>query len=292
MRGTCCRFGLVDTLVTDNGTQFTSAEFKHFVKMSRFVHILTAPGHPATNGQAENSVKSIKHAIEACLREPNPDCMETILNRFLIDFRNTPHCTTGESPAKLLFGRELKTRFSLLKPPLITDRIEKSQENSMKNHKGKREIHLDVGKSVVIRDYTNPNKPGWVHAKIKKKLGKRHYDCLISHNGRVIKRHLNQIRESVSTNDDQEPISSEPDAGSETLASELHGTLDETHASVSDVNSSLSDGYATVDSTLINSSDSSDDSFRDAISTPDRPVRASARIARDKMIVARQKKLI
>lgn len=64
LRETFCRYGLIDTLVTDNGTQFKSAEFKHFVKMNGLDHFSTAPGHPATNGQAENSVKTTKRSLK------------------------------------------------------------------------------------------------------------------------------------------------------------------------------------------------------------------------------------
>lgn len=60
LREMFCRFGLVDTLVSDNGTQFTSLEFKTFTSENHIKHVLTAPGHPATNGQAENFVKTLK----------------------------------------------------------------------------------------------------------------------------------------------------------------------------------------------------------------------------------------
>ena len=46
-------FGLPEYLVTDNGTQFTSAEFKKFLEGNDIQHALTAPGQPATNGLAE-----------------------------------------------------------------------------------------------------------------------------------------------------------------------------------------------------------------------------------------------
>lgn len=220
------------------------------------------------------------------------------MNRFLFDFRDTPHCTTGESPAKLMFGRALKTRFSLLKPPLVTEQIVKSQKKSIQNHKGKRNIHFKVGKKVIIRNYTNPNKAGWVPAVIQKKLGKRHYDCLISHNGRVDKRHLDQIRdsfdssESISTNTNDQQTSkehsdTESDALNDTLASELH---DDSQVNASDVDGSLYDGNSTVDnsdSTMVSSS--GDDTFLDAVSTTPRPpVRASALNAMDKLDALRR----
>lgn len=52
LREVFCRYGLVNTLVSDNGRQFTSHEFQKFLKLNHVKHILTAPGHPSTNGQA------------------------------------------------------------------------------------------------------------------------------------------------------------------------------------------------------------------------------------------------
>ena len=41
--------------------------------------------------------------------------MDLILTNFLFDYRTTPQCTTGKSPAFLLFGRPLRTRFNLFR---------------------------------------------------------------------------------------------------------------------------------------------------------------------------------
>lgn len=194
LRETFSRFGLVNTIVSDNGTQFTSAEFKEFTLINGINHILTAPGHPATNGQAENFVKTLKKSIYANLKDKNPDEFDTILSRLLADYRSTKHCTTHESPFKLIFGREMKTRFSSFRPPLIKDKIVESQEKSIRNFKGKRNTAFGSGQQVYIRDYRDPNKDGWTKATIKDKIGPRTYNCIITRDNRCIKRHLNQIR--------------------------------------------------------------------------------------------------
>ena len=50
------QFELPDTIVTDNGTCFVSAEFKAYLTKNRIKQITSAPYHPATNGMAERAV--------------------------------------------------------------------------------------------------------------------------------------------------------------------------------------------------------------------------------------------
>lgn len=194
LRDLFSHYGLVDVLVSDNGTQFTSDEFKKFLYLNGVKHILTAPGNPSTNGQAENFVKTLKKSLMACFNSSGDSDFDIILSRFLCDYRNTKHCTTGESPAKLFIGRSLKTRFSSLKPPLVKEIILSSQEKLIKNFKGKREISFKKNDNIYVRDFTKPNKPSWQKAKVKEQLGPRSYTCILLHNNREIKRHTDQIQ--------------------------------------------------------------------------------------------------
>ncbi|GFR12323.1 uncharacterized protein K02A2.6 [Trichonephila clavata] len=49
------RFGLPRVLVSDNGSQFTSYEFKRFMQRNGVKHKISAPFKPSSNGQAERS---------------------------------------------------------------------------------------------------------------------------------------------------------------------------------------------------------------------------------------------
>ena len=49
--------------------------------------------------------------------------------RFLFAYRNTPHSTTGTTPAELLMGHKLRSPLDLLKPDLHIRVEEKSMRN-------------------------------------------------------------------------------------------------------------------------------------------------------------------
>ena len=65
------------------------------------------------NGAAENFVNTFKNKIKKIVK--GGEKLDDAINLFLFDYRSIKHCTTEESPAFLLFKRELRTRFDLLK---------------------------------------------------------------------------------------------------------------------------------------------------------------------------------
>ena len=61
------RYGVPDTLVTDNGPQFSSDEFHKFRSGWGFEHVTSSPYYPQSNGKTENVVKTVKRLFfEVC----------------------------------------------------------------------------------------------------------------------------------------------------------------------------------------------------------------------------------
>lgn len=56
-------YGLPVTVVTDDGPQFKSVEFRDFLKSNGVHYVLTPPFHPTSNGLAERAVQTIKDAF-------------------------------------------------------------------------------------------------------------------------------------------------------------------------------------------------------------------------------------
>jgi len=106
------RYGICKTFVTDNGPQWTSNEFKEFIKKNYIKHILTPPYHPQNNVAAKNMVGIFKDKMKKILH--NTSNIIQAFYKFLLDYRNTTHCTTGKSPAEMHMNRKLNNIFDLV----------------------------------------------------------------------------------------------------------------------------------------------------------------------------------
>lgn len=175
LRDYCARYGLPRKIISDNGRQLVSDTFENFCKMNKIKHVTSAPYHPATNGAAENAVKSLKRGLNKAMNDPKnvKETMETIVARYLFAYRNTPHSVTGESPAKLMFNRKLRTRLDMLKE----NYRDKNIERQIENYPGKRRIEFVIGDLVWVKDYGDQNKETWVKAEVIECLGYRNYLC-------------------------------------------------------------------------------------------------------------------
>lgn len=72
------RHGSMEKLVTDNGPQWTSAQFAEFRSSEAIDHIRTAPYMPMSNGLAERFVDTFKRALSKS-HKSNVDNIQEIL---------------------------------------------------------------------------------------------------------------------------------------------------------------------------------------------------------------------
>ena len=109
--------GLSETLTSVNEGQFTSNEMDPFLKINGIIHNRTTPLWPKANGQVEQINGIIKKAIQSTINE---GCnWKHELDTFLLSYRNTPHCTTGETRSFLFFSRVVRDKLPTV-PDLLT----------------------------------------------------------------------------------------------------------------------------------------------------------------------------
>ncbi|GBN90691.1 Uncharacterized protein K02A2.6 [Araneus ventricosus] len=113
--------GIPDSVASDNGSQYTTEEFRNFFSKNVIRHILVAPCHPSSNGQAERVVQTTEDALNTII----PGGLDQRLTSFLLPNIITPSSATGFIPTELLLKRRLRTVLDLLHPNLVEDRKRK-----------------------------------------------------------------------------------------------------------------------------------------------------------------------
>lgn len=94
--------GIVDRIVSDSGSNFTSKEFKDFAQRLKIELITTSPYHHSSNGQVENTIKTVKHMYKKCEKDGKD------IRLAMLMLRATPVTGCSQSPAEMLNRRKFK----------------------------------------------------------------------------------------------------------------------------------------------------------------------------------------
>ena len=148
------RHGIPETIVSDNGREYSSAEFSKFVHEWGFTQITSSPKYPQSNGDAEHMVQTMKNFLTKA-KHPY---------EAMLAYRATP-LENGYSPAELSMGRRLRTTLPVIPSKLAPkwpeldklrekeDQIKAKQTNGYNKRHTARELSpLATGDRVYIPD--------------------------------------------------------------------------------------------------------------------------------------------
>ncbi|CAI5445708.1 unnamed protein product [Caenorhabditis angaria] len=192
LRQVFSRFGNPTTLVTDNGTQFTSAAFENFCTSNGIEHLRSPPYHPQSNGLAERFVDTLKRSL---LKLQGEERTADTLQTFLQVYRSSPCPSNTEhrSPAELFLQRTIRTPLSLMKPTVEQPRLpgNTSAENQFNRHHGARHRKFDINDAVFVRDFRD-TKSTWIPGIVINRHGNVKYT--VRADGHDWIRHINHMR--------------------------------------------------------------------------------------------------
>ena len=99
------KFGIPQTLLTDQGSNFLSELIANVCKLLRVKRIKTSSYHPQTNGALERTHQVLVEYLRCYILENQANWDKWIPYATFV-LNTTPHSSTGYMPHELLFGRK------------------------------------------------------------------------------------------------------------------------------------------------------------------------------------------
>ena len=104
MKAVFAGLGVPNMIVSDGGPQYTSAEFKDFMRQWQIEHRVSSPRNPQSNGMAERCVQTMKASLIKTMEEGED------MDLALLTYKTTPLSHRLPLPAELLNSRKYKTQ--------------------------------------------------------------------------------------------------------------------------------------------------------------------------------------
>merc|ERR1711893_365423 len=118
------RVGIPSEVLTDMGTQFTSAVMREVNRLLTIIQLNTTPYNPRCNGMIERFNCSLKTMLKRMCAE-QPRDWDRYLAPLLFAYREAPHESLGGfSPFELLYGRHFRGPMHVLKQLLTKEGTE------------------------------------------------------------------------------------------------------------------------------------------------------------------------
>ena len=151
--------GIPRIIKTDNGPPFNGEEYRRYGEALGIDLKFSTPLWPQGNAEAERFMQPLAKALKTAKIAHRPWQQE--LQRFLLQYRTTPHCSTGVPPAELLFNRTVQGQLPILVKRTVVNRHKEARQNEKKrqeynekyanNKSGVKKSDLKVGDNVLVR---------------------------------------------------------------------------------------------------------------------------------------------
>ena len=126
--------GLPEQVVSDNGSNLVSIEIESFFSSNGIHHWKVTPYWLQANATVEQFNRTIEKAIRTAHIEGKDWRQE--LDPFLFSYRATPPAMTRVSPAKIMFGRDIRTKLPQLhtseQSPVLDSAIARDKKKTSK----------------------------------------------------------------------------------------------------------------------------------------------------------------
>jgi hypothetical protein len=140
------KFGIPQTILTDQGSNFLSELFTNICKLLKIKKIKTTAYHPQTNGALERTHRVLVEYLRCFILEDQTNWDKWISYATFV-FNTTPHTATGFTPHELMFGRKPNIPSILQKEP---PNVQYTYDNYMKELQSRLQSSYELAKNNLI----------------------------------------------------------------------------------------------------------------------------------------------
>lgn len=193
LRSIFAEYGVPETVISDNGPQYSSHEFAVFASKYGFKHTTSSPHFPQANGKAERYVGAVKDILTKTLQAKGDAHMA------LLCMRTTPIGPKLPSPAELIFGRKIQANLPTFNTYRQEDEVGDAlrQLRAVEDRTPRRPLpDLTPGQSVRIQD---PVSKKWHPGIVETKEEEPRSYLIKKPNGAILRRNRKHIRTTGET---------------------------------------------------------------------------------------------
>ena len=199
--------GVPVTLISDNGPNYTSEEFRQLTQAWDFQHLSASPHYPKSNGKAESAVKIMKSIITKANKD-GADVWKAIL-----EWRNSPTPSQGSSPVQRLMSRRTRSflpfKASKYQPEVqraVPTQVVHKLRVAISYHDGSAKPlpPLVVGKPIRVEDHPQQARSNWKPGVIVDSVASRSY--IVEVDGRKYRRNRGHLRDTIQSRQSQSNV--------------------------------------------------------------------------------------
>ena len=194
------RHGIPETLISDNGPQYSSDEFSRFAASWDFCHLTSSPGYPQSNGLAERTVQTAKNILDKAKADGTSPL------RAILQYRTSPVDGLA-SPSQLLMGRQLRDNLpsthsrltpKMVEPDVVIQRRRHQQDNQRRhyNRSARQLTQLKANDKVFVQRNKGEN---WQPAKVVSQHHTLRSFIIQTENGSTFRRNRRFLRSYRAT---------------------------------------------------------------------------------------------